>query len=142
MANDNPPRIPKNFQKTPKKFPKNSPKSPKIWKNIQFPTSHLEAENPFGLLVFSDLVRWLMSDASGLVSDMLAWLLYILHHLTNQNFRNSILWSSTSKRLCNLAYPHTPTSLIKGHVRLFFSRKKSSLPSDFHVIDWKFHPTR
>ena len=29
----------------------------------------------------------------------------------------------------------TLTSLIKGHVRLFFSRKKSSLPSDFHVID-------
>jgi hypothetical protein len=25
----------------------------------------------------------------------------------------------------------TPTSLIKGHARLFFSRKKSSLPSDF-----------
>ena len=36
----------------------------------------------------------------------------------------------------------TLTSLIKGHARLFFSRKKSSLPSDFHVIDWKFHPTR
>ena len=36
----------------------------------------------------------------------------------------------------------TLTSLIKGHVCLFFSRKKSSLPSDFHVIDWKFHPTR
>ena len=29
----------------------------------------------------------------------------------------------------------TLTSLIKGHVRLFFPRKKSSLPSDFHVID-------
>ena len=29
----------------------------------------------------------------------------------------------------------TLTSLIKGHARLFFSRKKSSLPSDFHVID-------
>ena len=28
----------------------------------------------------------------------------------------------------------TLTSLIKGHVHLFFSRKKSSLPSDFHVI--------
>ena len=36
----------------------------------------------------------------------------------------------------------TLTSVIKGHVRLFFSRKKSTLPSDFHVIDWKFHPTR
>ena len=30
---------------------------------------------------------------------------------------------------------HTLTSLIKGHACLFFSRKKSSLPSDFHVID-------
>ena len=29
----------------------------------------------------------------------------------------------------------TLTSLIKGQARLFFSRKKSSLPSDFHVID-------
>ena len=29
----------------------------------------------------------------------------------------------------------TLTSLIKGHALLFFSRKKSSLPSDFHVID-------
>ena len=30
---------------------------------------------------------------------------------------------------------NTLTSLIKGHARLFFLRKKSSLPSDFHLID-------
>ena len=33
------------------------------------------------------------------------------------------------------SYSCTLTSLIKGHARLFFSRKKSSLPSDFHVLD-------
>ena len=35
----------------------------------------------------------------------------------------------------NFQYSEVPTltSLIKGHARLFFSRKKSSLPSDFHV---------
>ena len=42
---------------TPKKSPKifpNSQNIPKIKKkHIQFPTSHLEAENPFRLLVFS-----------------------------------------------------------------------------------------
>ena len=34
------------FQKIPKESPKNSP----VIENIQFPTSHLEAENPFGFV--------------------------------------------------------------------------------------------
>jgi hypothetical protein len=41
-----PKEFPKNSQKIPKKFPKNS----QDFENIQFPTSHLEAENPFGLV--------------------------------------------------------------------------------------------
>ena len=45
-----------------------------------------------------------------------------------ENFEAWSLWK-TKWRL------NTLTSLIKGHARLFFSRKKSSLPSDFHVID-------
>ena len=50
-----------------------------------------------------------------------------------------VLWGQPIKLIQAAS---TLTSLIKGHARLFFSRKKSSLPSDFHVIDWKFHPTR
>ena len=49
--------FPKNSQKIPKSVPKNSPKIPKKFKNSQkipgfrkFPTSHLQAENPFGLV--------------------------------------------------------------------------------------------
>ena len=51
---------PKNFQKIPKKLHKNLPKnqkknpinfSKKDFENIQFPTSHLEPENPFRLVI-------------------------------------------------------------------------------------------
>jgi hypothetical protein len=46
--------FPKNCQRIPPKFPKNLriPKNSQDFEIIQFPTSHLEAENPFGL-VFS-----------------------------------------------------------------------------------------
>ena len=57
----------------------------------------------------------------------------------------SVVHQCTEVRFASLlsgGFTATLTSLIKGHARLFFSRKKSSLPSDFHVIDWKFHPTR
>jgi hypothetical protein len=60
-----PQKFPKNSPKFPKKYP---PKYPKIskkiqelpknsqdFKNIQFLTSHLEAENPFGLVFFKFL---------------------------------------------------------------------------------------
>jgi uncharacterized protein YozE (UPF0346 family) len=39
-------RISANSKENPKKFPKNS----QDFENIQFPTLHLEAENPFGLV--------------------------------------------------------------------------------------------
>ena len=39
-----PKEFPKNSQRIPKKFPQN-------FENIQFPTSHLESENPFGLVL-------------------------------------------------------------------------------------------
>jgi len=59
---NNSPKIPKKFknsQRIPKEFPKNSQKIPQKnpiefpqnSQNIQFPTSHLEAENPFGLVL-------------------------------------------------------------------------------------------
>ena len=59
--------FPKNSQKIPKEILKNSPKipykfkdsqrickNPQDFENIQFPTSHLEAENPFGLVFSSN----------------------------------------------------------------------------------------
>jgi hypothetical protein len=45
--------FPKNSPKNSKKFPKNSkifPKNSQDFENIQFLTSHLEAENPFELV--------------------------------------------------------------------------------------------
>ena len=54
-----PKNFPKNFPKNPQKIPKNSqryskkvPKNSQDFENIQFPTSHLEAGNPFGLGFF------------------------------------------------------------------------------------------
>ena len=56
-------------QKKSKKFPKKSRKKPKNFQtisqkvpnfeNIQFPTSHLEAENPFGLVFSLSYSSWL-----------------------------------------------------------------------------------
>ena len=77
----NSPRIskefPKNSQRIPKEFPKNSKRIPKEFQkqsqkqsqripnfeNIQFPTSHLEAENPFGL-VFS----WYLNEYRSIIN--------------------------------------------------------------------------
>ena len=33
-------------------------------------------------------------------------------------------------------------ALLKGMPTYSFQEKKSNLPADFHVIDWKFYPTR
>jgi hypothetical protein len=46
--------IPKEFKKNPKEIPKNSP----VFESIQFPTLHLEAENPFGLVLLILTHRW------------------------------------------------------------------------------------
>ena len=46
-------RFPKKSPKIPRKIPKKIqefPKNSQDFENIQFPTSHLEAENPFGLV--------------------------------------------------------------------------------------------
>ena len=40
--------IPKESQRNPKEFPKHS----QDFQNIQLPTLHLEAENPFGFVFF------------------------------------------------------------------------------------------
>ena len=45
---------PKKFQKKSWKNPNNFSKIPNF-ENIQFPTSHLEAENPFGLFFLKNL---------------------------------------------------------------------------------------
>ena len=46
-----------------------------------------------------------------------------------------ILGHKHLKKSSSFLWYYNLISLIKGHARLFFSRKKSSLPSDFHVID-------
>ena len=51
-------------------------------------------------------------------------------------WQENLLWN------CYIVTATLTCTIIKGHACLFFSRKKSSLSSDFHVIDWKFHPTR
>ena len=64
--------FPKNFQRIPKEFPKNSqkitkknpkkfPKHSQDFENIQFPTSHLEAENPFGLVFLSISTKYVLT---------------------------------------------------------------------------------
>ena len=45
-----PKNLPGNSPKMLKKFPNNFSKNSKDFENIQFPTSHLEAENSFGLV--------------------------------------------------------------------------------------------
>ena len=69
----------------------------------------------------------------------LRWLKIPLGPLRSFNLKTSANWEHI-KNSANLMA--TLTSLIRGHVRLFFSGKKSSLPSDFHAVNWKFHPTR
>ena len=56
ISKESPNNCPKNTPKIPPKYPQNTPKIPKNsqdFENIQFPTSHLEADKPFRLVFWN-----------------------------------------------------------------------------------------
>ena len=74
-------RIPKEFpmnsQRIPKDFLKNSqrinsqrkiPKNSQDFENIPFPTSHLEAENPFGLVFYKSSPKVKATAKDGMIA--------------------------------------------------------------------------
>ena len=95
----------KKIPKKSKKFPINFSKNSWDFENIQFPTSQLEAENPFGLVFLLNcsfkLHNWDQNDDSGL-DDSISQLSNNMFDFVKLNRRQRIIQRNRTERLSDL----------------------------------------